>query len=102
MDACPQRSLLLSEILDLTCQSWDELSGKVLCLNGAQYILGDKVAEGAEKIVYPLRNVRTGLQQLAAKVFKDKPASELIAQADRARQLIFVMRIHAVSLICTR
>lgn len=63
------------DILDLNKQNVEEISGKILELAYAQYILLDMLAEGGEKYVYPIKNKRSGLILYLAKIYKCRPGS---------------------------
>ena len=51
----------------------EEFPGKVLIINGVQYLMGGLLGEGAEAYVYPLKNLSSNLIQFVAKVYRFLP-----------------------------
>ncbi|GAA3950912.1 tetratricopeptide repeat protein [Actinoplanes auranticolor] len=59
-------------LLDLKAHRPDEFEGKTVVLNGARYRVGPCVGQGAEKIVHPLTNLRSGLTLHVIKIYRDQ------------------------------
>jgi len=64
------------ETLDLSFHDVEEFPGKILIINGVQYLMGELLGEGAEAYVYPIKNLSSNLIQFVAKVYRFLPGSE--------------------------
>ena len=62
------------EPLDLAVHDPEEWEGKYIDVGGAQYTIGAQIGAGASKIVNRLVNDRSGLSELALKVWRDPSA----------------------------
>ncbi|MCP4566443.1 MAG: tetratricopeptide repeat protein [FCB group bacterium] len=65
----------MTKILDMNIHGVEEIPGKLMELNGAQYIFQELLGEGGEKFVYPIKNKKSGLILYIAKILKSKPGS---------------------------
>jgi tetratricopeptide (TPR) repeat protein len=80
-------------LIDLTAHGIEHLAERVFALNGVDYKLVEKIAEGGNKIVYALRNERTQFIQFVAKIYKETAHSSLIDRLHETRRLAFEFRI---------
>jgi len=76
-----------AELLNLDRHQENAIAGKLIELNGATYLLGDRVDDGAEFLVHPMRNLKSGFTWFVAKIYKCRPGS--VAFEERAQGIGF-------------
>jgi tetratricopeptide (TPR) repeat protein len=63
------------EILDLRKHDYEDIPGKILQINGRDYVLLKEVGQGGERVVFVLMNDLSGLTPVVAKIFHVLPGS---------------------------
>jgi tetratricopeptide (TPR) repeat protein len=63
------------EVLDLRKHDYEDIAGKILQVNGRDYVLLKEVGQGGERVVFVLMNDLSGLTPVVAKVFHALPGS---------------------------
>jgi tetratricopeptide (TPR) repeat protein len=82
------------EHFDLARHSIDEVPGKLLSLNGAEYVFHTLADEGGETFIFPIENVRSGLVLFLCKIYKFRPTApeyDVRWRIDGPTQFVFNM-----------
>ncbi len=62
------------ELLDLEKHNPENYAGKLVCFNNTDYVIGECVGSGEDRIVHKLANLRSGLCLHVIKIYRNKEA----------------------------